>query len=654
MIIRHTRRLEMGEGRVTARDGGLQDWPLLPGSVAPGWAAHALIDLGGRAHVLALVGPDGARAHRYFDAAGAPSGDEAGAFLDAPWDGPGPLDWQAAALITDAEHEAATRALVEDVHILIEALAAAAAARPHLAVQVVVGAGADSRAGAMQAVLDRLNRAPAGAPPHLPELVTREIVARHGQETDHPDGGGLRFSLYLPMPGFRFAGFSADRNEPLCTLLGKNSRTAAALLDARTNVAYARPSLGSTGFDAATLVQVRLWRQYLHPVLAAGAARAERVGVVFEHAHISHYIWNELAAVDEVLTLGRSPSVFLFATCNEPVFPVDAVFPEVAGHVHRHLDGPLPLLQAAATGAATFLPFRSYRVSQRLADRLARLARAAEPALDARLADAARRATIVLIGLRLENRRWIRQTEGYLALIRRLGQRRGERFLVIIDGHNTLPGTAGAFVESYCESLVPRTGALPNVVQMEVDLVETLLRGSGGIDNVELLSLVPCSMGASLVASLRADLFATHFGAGLAKYKWVANAPGCVISSRSVLAGKDDLRIYDTELFRENATACAYYPAERVFDLDASRNAIPVPGSREREDFDLDPEAFARFVEAHLPLRRRGFRGLLDRLGFPAGLRHATKGRRRDDAVPGTAPQRGATDERPGIGSGRP
>ncbi|WP_191991893.1 hypothetical protein [Methylobacterium mesophilicum] len=521
------------------------------------------------------------------------------------------------ALVTDAESGAATHALVEDVHILIEALAAAAAARPHLAVRVVVGTEADPRAGTMQAVLDRLNRAPVGAPPHLPELVTREIVTRRGQETDHPTGGALHFSLYLPMPGFRFAGFSPDQNETLCTLLGKNSRTAAALLDARTNVAYARPSLGSTGFDPATLVQVRLWRQYLYPVLIAGVSRAERVGVVFEHAHISHYIWNELAAVDEVLALGRAPSVFLFASCNEPVFAVDAVFPEVAGHVHRALDGPLPFLQAAATGAAMFLPFRSYRVSQRLADRLTGLARAAEPALDSRLAAAARQATIVLIGLRLENRRWIRQTEGYIALIRRLGRRRGERFLVIIDGHNTLPGTSGAFVESYCESLIPRDGALPTVVQMEIDLVETLRRGIAAVANVELLSLVPCSMGASLVASLRADLFVTHFGAGLAKYKWVANAPGCVISSRSVLAGKDDLRIYDTALFRENAIACAYYPAERVFDLDASSNAIPVPGSREREDFDLDPDDFARFVEASLPRKRQGIQKILESLGFP-------------------------------------
>ena len=92
--------------------------------------------------------------------------------------------------------------------------------------RVVVGAGTDPRAGAMQAALDRLNRAPAGAPPHLPELVTKEIVARRGQETYHPDGGCLRFSLYLPMPGFRFAGFSADTayvnlTLALCMALGR-------------------------------------------------------------------------------------------------------------------------------------------------------------------------------------------------------------------------------------------------------------------------------------------------------------------------------------------------------------------------------------------------------------------------------------------------
>lgn len=614
MILRHTRR------PAPCADG-IAGWggrPVLTGPIESGWSARALIDLGGRALVLALAGPDGARAHRYFHADGTPLASEAGAFLDAPWDGPGPLGWQAEALYTDDEGAAATRALVEDVHILIEALAAAAAARPRHAVRVVpTDAVADPRAAAMRAALTRLNRAPAGAPPHLPELVTQDIVARGGQETEHPDGGTLRLALYLPMPGFRFAGFSPDGAETLCTLLGKNSRLAAGLLDVQANVVYARPNLGAMGFDPATLVQVRLWRHYLHPVLVAGAARAGRVGVVFEHAHISHYIWNELAAVDAVRALGRSPAVFLFASCNEPVFPVDSVFLDLAGHVHRGLDGPLPFLQAVAAGVATFLPFRSYRVSQRLADRLAALARAAEPALDARLAAASRRATIVLIGLRLENRCWVRQLDGYIALIRRLGRRRGERFLVVIDGHNTLPGAEGAFVESYCESLVPRTGGLPPIVRLEIDLATALRAGGAGIDTVEVLSLVPCTMAASLVAALRADLFATHFGAGLAKYKWVADAPGCVISSRAVLAGKDDLRIYDTDLFRENATACAYYPAERVYDRDATRNAIPVPGSREREDFDLDPEEFARFVEAHLPVRRSRLRRILDRLRVP-------------------------------------
>ncbi|MEH3065409.1 MAG: hypothetical protein PGN33_22605 [Methylobacterium radiotolerans] len=51
-------------------------------------------------------------------------------------------------------------------------------------------------------------------------------------------------------------------------------------------------------------------------------------------------------------------------------------------------------------------------------------------------------------------------------------------------------------------------------------------------------------------------------------------------------------------------SACHYFPAERVTDLDTSTNALHVPGSREREDFDLDLEEFASFVERNLPKRR--------------------------------------------------
>nr|WP_042675029.1 hypothetical protein [Methylobacterium sp. B34] len=600
MIIRHTRRLQRSGEAVASRDGRL----VAPAPTEPDWDVLGLIDLGGRVTVVALLGPNDARAFRFLNPDGTPLASCAADFLAAPWDGAGPLDWQAEALHTDDGDASNTRAMIEDLHLLIEALARAAAASPEHAVRVVTGGGSDPRAQAMHAALARLNAAPAGAPPHLPELVTKAIVARGGQETAHPDGGDLRFPIYLPMPGFRFVGYAADRNETLCTLIGKNSRLASALLDVRANTAYARPNLGSVGFDAATLVQVRLWRQYLLPALIDGAARSTRVGVVFEHAHISHAIWNELAAVDDVLSLGRAPAVFLFASCNEPISPVDAVFPELAGQVYRGIEGPLPLLQAAVAGAATFLPFRSYRVSQRLADRLAALARSAEPALDARLTDAARRATIVLIGLRLENRQWVRQLDGYVALIRRLGRRRGERFLVIVDGHNTLAGAEGGYVESYCESLVPAEGSVPSIVRKELELIGALRARVADVSNVELMPLVPCSMGASLVAALHTDLFVTHFGAGLAKYKWVANAPGCVISSRSVLSGKDDLRIYDTEIFRENVSACHYFPAERVTDLDTSTNALHVPGSREREDFDLDLEEFASFVEQNLPKRR--------------------------------------------------
>jgi hypothetical protein len=610
MIIRHTRRLRRIGDELTGRDGQLA----VHSPIEPDWSPLGLVDLGGRATVVALLGPHDARSFRFANPDGSPLATCAADFLDASWRGAGPLDWQAETLLTDDDGALAVRAMIEDIHLLIEALARAAASRSDHAVRVITGESSDPRARAMQAALTHLNTAPAGAPPHLPELVTKEIVTRGGQTTNHPDGGSLHFSIYLPLPGFRFVGFSSDKNEAVCTLIGKNSRLASALFDVRMNTAYARPSLVSAGFDAEILAQIRLWRNYLHPALIDGAARSKRIGVVFEHAHISHYIWNELAAVDEVLSLDRSPAVFLFESCNEPIFRVDAVFPEVVGNVHRGIEGPLPLLQAAASGAATFLPFRSYCVSRRLADRIAELARRAEPAFDAKLVDAGRRATIILIGLRLENRHWVRQAEGYVALIRRLGRRRGQKFLVIIDGHNTLAGAKGGYIESYCESLVPVTGALPPIVQREIDLIAELSAQVADVTNVELLPLVPCSMGTSLVASLHADLFATHFGAGLVKYKWIANAHGCVISSQSVLSGKDDLRIYDTEMFREGVTACAYFPADRVVDLDTSSNTLPIPGSREREDFDLDPDEFARFIEAHLPPRRNFISDILRRL----------------------------------------
>ena len=96
MIIRHTRSLQRSGDAVTSRDGRL----VAHCPTEAGWSALGLIDLGGRATVVALLGPSDTRAFRFLTPDGAPLASCAVDFLAAPRDGAGPLDWQAEAVLT--------------------------------------------------------------------------------------------------------------------------------------------------------------------------------------------------------------------------------------------------------------------------------------------------------------------------------------------------------------------------------------------------------------------------------------------------------------------------------------------------------------------------------------------------------------------------
>lgn len=605
MILAHTRSIAVRADGLFFRQG---NYPrgIAFGSGLPeprgGWVPVCLISFGDQIHCLKLV-----REHRstywFLDRDFSLVENITARFLVSASfaiDGVGPLDWAISTVRTDGPLEEA----VEDLHALIEEFVLASSGLAEAQTRVLVGPEAAKDSAAMLEAIWRLNRPDRGAPEMFQEMTTKELVARGGLQAELSDGSILRFDIFLPVVNFWYVGFSSDPANPLCVFITDHTKIAVALFDARANVLYSRFHPGNVYVAASVLLRVRLWRQYLYPLLAAGRLRAARVGLAFRDNHIGHYIWNELSAVDTLLKMGRTVSVFIYPECNEPGFPVDTVFPEIAGHVHRNVTTSLPHLLAAVAGDVAFFPFMSYHISQGMADRLTTLAREAEPALVTSLANSRSRATVVLIGLRLENRTWIRQREGYSALIRRLGHRKGERFLVIFDGHNVFAGPGGGYLTSFRELPGAKPGTMPPLVRQEIELVDAVSRQAAedGVNNVEILNLVPCSVSASIVSALACDFLITHWGAGLAKYKWVANAAGCIISARSVLSAKGDLRIYDSEEFRENATSLIYYPYERVRDLGSDSHAIRT-GQPGRDDFDLDPEEFADFINSHIVQR---------------------------------------------------
>ena len=184
-----------------------------------------------------------------------------------------------------------------------------------------------------------------------------------------------------------------------------------------------------------------------------------------------------------------------------------------------------------------------------------------------------------------------------MALIRKLAGDHTQRFTVIFDGHNYLDPVNKIFVSSYAEKKVENLGDMPKLVALEINMVSKIqnFASQEGYPNITILNQVPCSMAKSLISAAYCNYFISLWGAGLAKYKWIGNAEGMILSSRAVLSKKGDIRIYDTPEFLEDAVAADYYPYEHVQDLDDTNSEIQT-GQVSRSNFDIDPEVFANYA----------------------------------------------------------
>ena len=80
------------------------------------------------------------------------------------------------------------------------------------------------------------------------------------------------------------------------------------------------------------------------------------------------------------------------------------------------------------------------------------------------------------------------------------------------------------------------------------------------------------------------------WGASLAKFRWVCNKPGLVVSSQANLLHRDDLHIYDSERTMEAPTALLFADPACVVDDPEAPRLVPV---------SLDNPFFANFRLDH-------------------------------------------------------
>lgn len=293
--------------------------------------------------------------------------------------------------------------------------------------------------------------------------------------------------------------------------------------------------------------------------------------VVTRETHIGHHLWNELSGLQDLLanpTVAAHPPEILVCnhTLSEMWGPLETIFPELAGRVSRGGDGGDLAKICLHQQIFPMRPSAS-RVPAALSARI----RAAMQA--GRALPHGRHDRVVLVNPRTENRTANDLVGLFAGLAREILAQSGP-FTLVVDGHNDNPhAPTGTWLGVHWN----RAAASP--LQAERDVV-TGLRTALADAPIEIID----NLGAPLMESIRWAMAASFhiciWGAGLAKYAWVAKRPGLAITSAWNLVNRHDLHIYDSEDFVEDPPLLLLPDPSHVTDTPAARQLVELPEPR--------------------------------------------------------------------------
>ena len=282
--------------------------------------------------------------------------------------------------------------------------------------------------------------------------------------------------------------------------------------------------------------------------------------------HIGHHLWNELSGIEwlaECELLGSlSEFIVLKDEADVELYgKIDVLFPQLQGRMNRSIPndrGHMAHLAAYAYSHHVLLvrPTSTF-VTSRLRDRVRRHLKLTSVWQGlAALVPGCHRAIIVL-GLRVENRTVVDLAEFCRRLIDFICVTLPDA-IIVLDGHNVFEN--GATITSYREEFADRP---PMEVEKELAFA---LHGQFEGRRISLVDNIGVPLQHSLAWADHADCFIAFWGAGLAKYRWVCNKPGLIISSRANLTGRGDLRIYSSDEFMESPSQVMFADPAFVHD----------------------------------------------------------------------------------------
>ena len=319
--------------------------------------------------------------------------------------------------------------------------------------------------------------------------------------------------------------------------------------------------------------------------------------------HIGHHLWNELSALDRLVAKLAPPSLPHVAVLGRPgdgeaYGQIERLFPELAAHVVREMPTDADFLKVVFARGWQVLRITGEHVGADLRRRIMALVHASTSleADRAQLAGLRSAGTpIVVLGLRVENRT-VADFELFAERVIEHLQARLGQVAVILDGHNA----RGVEQGSYPSFVEGRATTPPTVVEGHIAaILKRRFDGSG----VTIVDVVGRSMEAGLFWIDSASFFVAPWGAGLAKYRWVCNKPGVIVSSRWVLTEKGDLHIYDLDRYMEAPSPVLFLDPGDAFDVGDEPVLVQVfePHHPMYYNFKINMGGLYRLIDRFLP-----------------------------------------------------
>jgi len=356
-------------------------------------------------------------------------------------------------------------------------------------------------------------------------------------------------------------------------------------------------------------------------LLEAGSLISAKPAAAVYFNHIGHHLWNELSGMDRLCRIYETETLSapIFLTqdiLTEMLGTLDTLFPKLAGQVSRTQCSFDDLKMHFYKNNFLFLHLTDRKISKRIADQIIFCSEEACPgSLKGQYSDLTQQGfKIIILGLRVENRTLVDLEGFYISVIMEI-LKLFDKVAFVVDGHNQPDGIDSA--RSY-ESLHAHNSS--EIDRIELDIFQTLSDLFLQNQNLVFISTLKKPVAYSIFWCSRAEFFVCPWGAGLAKYKWVCNRPGLVVSGRNFLLNNES-NLYDIMDYREGAIVSHRIAPDEVVDRPDAPTLVP--NGPLNVNFDVEFAAVAREIRILsmnqlTPPKRQGIlEGAIDRFVAP-------------------------------------